>query len=354
MADIVPQTVVFPLFDGITQLDFTGPAQFLSRMPGTRVITAAREVRPIATDSGFAILPGCSFADCPPADILCIPGGHGIAEALSCNETIDFVASQAAQANWLTSVCTGAFLLGAAGLLQGRRATTHWGYTHLLPMVGAVATPGRVVEDGPVITAGGVTSGIDFALTLIAFTAETRAQDTPPAAGATQQPPPAQPAPAQAAQEKPAARREDVEPKTLAEANTLLKEARTDRDQAEADLSAERAEHGKTKELLKNTTAIATKAKADLATRDQELADEKAAHTKTKEVHESDKELLTLAQSACGVMGVDPKKAVAAASEATANQRDTLLANLNAAKDPVARGKAAEALRAYDAQQKQG
>ena len=168
MSDTPPQTIVFPLFDGITQLDFTGPAQFLSRMPGTRVITAAREVRPISTDSGFAILPGTSFADCPPADILCVPGGHGVADALACTETIDFIASQGSAAQWITSVCTGAFLLGAAGLLEGRRATTHWGYTHLLPMVGAVATPGRVVEDGPVITAGGVTSGIDFALTLIA------------------------------------------------------------------------------------------------------------------------------------------------------------------------------------------
>lgn len=168
MSDTPIQTVVFPLFDGITQLDFTGPAQFLSRMPGTRVITAALEVRPIVTDSGFAILPGTSFTDCPPADILCVPGGHGIVDALASTETLDFVASQGSTAQWISSVCTGAFLLGGAGLLNGRRATTHWGYTHLLPMVGAVATPGRVVEDGPLITAGGVTSGIDFAITLIA------------------------------------------------------------------------------------------------------------------------------------------------------------------------------------------
>lgn len=168
MSDLPIQTIIFPLFDGITQLDFTGPAQFLSRMPGTRVITAALEVRPIATDSGFAILPGTSFADCPPADILCVPGGHGIVDALASAETLDFIASQGSGAQWVTSVCTGAFLLGAAGLLKGRRATTHWGYTHLLPLVGAVATPGRVVEDGPIITSGGVTSGIDFALTLIA------------------------------------------------------------------------------------------------------------------------------------------------------------------------------------------
>lgn len=168
MSDRQPITIVFPLFDGITQLDFTGPVQFLARMPGARVITAARDVRPIITDCGFALLPSISFADCAPADILCVPGGHGIADALSCAATVDFVARQGTNAQWVTSVCTGAFLLGAAGLLHGKQATTHWGYTHLLPMVGAIHTPGRVVEDGQTITAGGVTSGIDFALTLIA------------------------------------------------------------------------------------------------------------------------------------------------------------------------------------------
>ena len=193
-----------------------------------------------------------------------------------------------------------------------------------------------------------------LALTFTFLIADSRAQEAPPAqpAASQQQTPPA---PTQkAAQEKPAARREDVEPKTLAEANTLLNEARGDRDKAEADRAAAEAAHGKTQQLLKSTTDIATKAKADLdtanatiATRDKELADEKATHAKTQES-------LTLAEAALGVHGVDPKKAVTSTSETTANQRDTLLANLNAAKDPVARGKAAEALRAYDAQQKQG
>jgi cyclohexyl-isocyanide hydratase len=160
--------IVFLLFDGITQLDFTGPAQFLSRMPGARVSTTARERRAIATDSGFALLPTCDFTDCDPADILCVPGGYGVTDALGCAQTRAFIATQAQSARWVTSVCTGAFLLGAAGLLAGRRATTHWAYTHLLPLVGAQPTPDRVVEDGRIITAGGVTSGIDFALTLIA------------------------------------------------------------------------------------------------------------------------------------------------------------------------------------------
>ncbi|HMN53388.1 MAG TPA: DJ-1/PfpI family protein [Sphingopyxis sp.] len=161
-------TVVFLLFPGITQLDFTAPAQALSRMPGARLIGAAATLDPIATDSGFSIVPTHDFASAPQADILCVPGGHGVTEALGDTATIDFVARQAAGAQWVTSVCTGAFLLGRAGLLAGKRATTHWAYTHLLPLVGAEPVAARVVEDGRLVTSGGVTSGLDFALTLIA------------------------------------------------------------------------------------------------------------------------------------------------------------------------------------------
>ena len=120
------------------------------------------------TDSGFAIVPSATFADAPTADILCVPGGHGVADAVGDAATVSFIADQAASARTVTSVCTGAFLLGRAGLLQGKRATTHWAYTHLLPLVGARHEPARVVEDGNTITAGGVTAGIDFALTLVA------------------------------------------------------------------------------------------------------------------------------------------------------------------------------------------
>ena len=160
-------TVVFLLFPGITQLDFTAPAQALCRMPGARLIGAAARRDPIATDSGFAILPTDDFASCPQADILCVPGGHGVAEALGDTATIDFIARQAAGAQWVTSVCTGAFLLGRAGLLTGKRATTHWAYAHLLPLIGAEPVNARIVEDGNLVTSGGVTSGLDFALTLI-------------------------------------------------------------------------------------------------------------------------------------------------------------------------------------------
>lgn len=159
---------VFVLFPGVTQLDMTGPAQVLSRLPEARVTVAAFSLDPVPTDSGFAIVPSATFADAPQADILCVPGGHGVADALRHAATIDFIARQARHAKWVTSVCTGAFLLGRAGLLRGKRATTHWAYSHLLPLVGAVHEEARVVEDGATITAGGVTSGIDFALTLVA------------------------------------------------------------------------------------------------------------------------------------------------------------------------------------------
>ncbi len=163
-----PTTIVFVLFPGITQLDFTAPAQALCRMPGAALVGAAQNLDPIATDSGFAILPTHDFASAPQADILCVPGGHGVVDALGNAATIDFIARQAAGATWVTSVCTGAFLLGRAGLLTGKRATTHWGYTQLLPLVGATYEAARIVEDGNVVTSGGVTSGLDFALTLTA------------------------------------------------------------------------------------------------------------------------------------------------------------------------------------------
>lgn len=165
---MTPVHIVFPIFPNLTQLDCMGPLQFLSRLPGAVVHVAAATYDPVPTDCSVALVPNATFADCPQADILCVPGGHGVREALLDGTTVAFIAAQATGARWITSVCTGAFLLGAAGLLNGKRATCHWAYTHLLSLVGAVHEPARVVEDGNVITAGGVTSGIDFALTLIA------------------------------------------------------------------------------------------------------------------------------------------------------------------------------------------
>lgn len=161
--------IVFVLFDNVTQLDFAGPVQVLSRLPGGKVFVVSKDGNAVTTDSGFSILPGSSFADCPQADIICVPGGHGVREAIGDSAIVDFVRKQSQSAQWVTSVCTGAFILGAAGLLQGKRATCHWGYTHLLPLVGATHEPARVVRDGNLVTAGGVTSGIDFALELMAM-----------------------------------------------------------------------------------------------------------------------------------------------------------------------------------------
>jgi cyclohexyl-isocyanide hydratase len=161
--------IVFVLFDNVTQLDFSGPVQFLSRLPGGEVHVVSKDGKAVTTDSGFSILPGGSFADCPQADIICVPGGFGTREAIADAAIVDFVRDQAKSASWVTSVCTGSFILGAAGLLKGKRATTHWGYTHLLPLFGATYEKARVVRDGNLVTAGGVTSGIDFALELIAM-----------------------------------------------------------------------------------------------------------------------------------------------------------------------------------------
>lgn len=132
------------------------------------MVFAAANRSAIATDSGFSVLPSHDFTDAPPADLLCVPGGPGVAAALGDAAMRAFIARQAAGATWVTSVCTGAFLLGAAGLLAGKRATTHWGYVPLLARFGATPVIERVVEDGHTVTSGGVTSGIDFALALIA------------------------------------------------------------------------------------------------------------------------------------------------------------------------------------------
>lgn len=160
--------IVFVLFDNVTQLDFTGPVQFLSRLPGANVHVVSKTGAAVTTDCGFSILPRSAFDQCPQADIICVPGGHGIRDAIADAQIVDFVRAQAIAAKYVTSVCTGAFILGAANVLHGKEATCHWAYTHLLPLFGATHRPARVVRDGNVITAGGVTSGIDFALELIA------------------------------------------------------------------------------------------------------------------------------------------------------------------------------------------
>ena len=167
----------FVLFPNVTQLDLTGPLQVLQRLPQARAHVAAKSLEPVASDCGLSLVPTTSFAACEPLDLLCVPGGFGVSGAIADADTIDFVRRQAARAKYVTSVCTGAFVLGVAGLLKGRRATTHWAYTDLLPLVGAVHAQARVVRDGNVFTGAGVTAGIDFALSLAAEVAGSEAAE---------------------------------------------------------------------------------------------------------------------------------------------------------------------------------
>jgi cyclohexyl-isocyanide hydratase len=161
--------VGFVIFPDLTQLDFTGPQQVLARLPDSAMHIVAKTLDPVPSDSGLSLMPTHTFADSPPLDLICVPGGfRGVINAMADRDLIAFVQQQARTAKYVTSVCTGAFILGAAGLLKGRRATTHWGYAELLPLVGATHEKRRVVRDGNLITAGGVTSGIDFGLEVVA------------------------------------------------------------------------------------------------------------------------------------------------------------------------------------------
>ena len=166
----MPQfSIGFVIFPDLTQLDVTGPLQVLSRLPQSATHIVAKSAAPVPSDCGLGLLPTHTFANCPPLDLICIPGGsEGVAGIINDRETIEFVRHKASTAKYITSVCTGAFVLGMAGFLKGRRATTHWAYTDLLPLVGATYEKARVVKDGNVITGGGVTAGIDFALSVIA------------------------------------------------------------------------------------------------------------------------------------------------------------------------------------------
>jgi len=156
------------LFPRVQQLDLTGPYEVLASLPGTTMHLVAATLAPVASASGLVLAPTVSFADCPPLDVICVPGGVGVNALLTDAATLDFVRRQAEGARYVTSVCTGALVLGAAGLLRGRRATTHWASHDLLAAFGAIPVHARVVQDGNLLTGGGVTAGIDFGLTLVA------------------------------------------------------------------------------------------------------------------------------------------------------------------------------------------
>ncbi|WP_375273130.1 DJ-1/PfpI family protein [Sphingomonas sp.] len=165
----MPIRIAFLLFPNVTQLDLTGPAQVLSRLGDARLDLVAQTRDPVMTDAGFAILPTATFDQVPAADILCVPGGMGVSGAIADDATMAWVARVGEGATWVTSVCTGSLVLGAAGLLRGYRATSHWAQRHMLPLFDAEPVAERVVHDRNRVTGGGVTAGIDFALTLTAL-----------------------------------------------------------------------------------------------------------------------------------------------------------------------------------------
>src|SRR5215831_7421476 len=130
--------VGFVIFPDLTQLDFTGPQQVLARLPDSTMHIVAKSSAPVPSDSGLGLVPTHTFQTCPPLDLICVPGGNaGVVQAIGDQETIGFVQEQSRTAKYITSVCTGAFILGVAGLLKGRCATTHWAFTELLPLGGA-------------------------------------------------------------------------------------------------------------------------------------------------------------------------------------------------------------------------
>ncbi|MGU3537537.1 DJ-1/PfpI family protein [Methylobacterium sp. A54F] len=163
-----PIEIGFVLFPDVQQLDLTAPYEVFASLPGTRLHLAAASPAPVASSTGLVLAPTTTFADCPPLDVICVPGGAGTLALLDDAVVLDFVRRQAAGARFVTAVCTGALVLGAAGLLRGRRAATHWNARDFLPAFGAIPSEERVVRDGNVVTGGGVTAGIDFALTLAA------------------------------------------------------------------------------------------------------------------------------------------------------------------------------------------
>ncbi|MGZ8324365.1 MAG: DJ-1/PfpI family protein [Rhodoplanes sp.] len=167
------------LFPRVTQLDLTGPYEVFARLPNTRVHLVADRLDPVETDRGLVILPSVAYATCPQLDVIMVPGGPGQQDLMDDPRTLEFLREQAAKAAYVTSVCTGSLVLGAAGLLKGRRATCHWAAIDLLAHLGAIPTHERVVVDGNVVTGAGVASGIDFALALAALLEdEAAARDT--------------------------------------------------------------------------------------------------------------------------------------------------------------------------------
>jgi len=164
-----PLQIGLVIFPKVTQLDLTGPVQVFSSVAGAKVHLIWKRIEPVASDSVLTLTPTTTFADCPQLDVICVPGGGGTDDMVNDEEVLDFLRKQAAGARYVTSVCTGSLVLGAAGLLRGYNATTHWSAMDYLAPYGANPTKSRVCVDRNRVTGGGVTAGIDFALTLVSI-----------------------------------------------------------------------------------------------------------------------------------------------------------------------------------------
>jgi cyclohexyl-isocyanide hydratase len=164
-----PLQIGLVLFPKLTQLDLTGPLQVFSSVPGAIVHLLWKRIETVPTDSVLTLTPTTTFADCPQLDVICVPGGFGVDEIVNDEEVLGFLRRQAGSARYVTSVCTGSLVLGAAGLLDGYRAATHWSARDCLAPLGATLSTERVCIDRNRVTGGGVTAGIDFALTLVSI-----------------------------------------------------------------------------------------------------------------------------------------------------------------------------------------
>jgi cyclohexyl-isocyanide hydratase len=169
-----PLQIGLLIFPKVTQLDLTGPLQVFSSVPGAQVHLIWKRIEPVPTDSVLVLTPTTGFADCPQLDVICVPGGAGSDDMVNDEEMLDFLRRQAKEAQYITSVCTGSLVLGAAGLLRGYRATTHWSAMDFLAPFGATPAATRVCIDRNRVTGGGVTAGIDFALTLVSIMVDRR------------------------------------------------------------------------------------------------------------------------------------------------------------------------------------
>jgi cyclohexyl-isocyanide hydratase len=160
--------IVFALYPRVTQLDFTGPHEVLARLPGAKCVLASSSGGDLEADGGIVFTGVRRLAEIERCALICVPGGFGTIEAMEDQELLAQLRRLAKSARYVTSVCTGALVLGAAGLLKGKRAISHWAWRDALSAFGATPDPARVVRDGNVITGGGVTAGIDFVLTVMA------------------------------------------------------------------------------------------------------------------------------------------------------------------------------------------